>query len=70
MNYSDDSKTPFPSYTHIKQILEKIGSLMQQVIQENQIDKPKLVIPLLGCGTGGLKQKKFIYLSKNILNKI
>ncbi len=64
MNYSDDSKTPFPSYTHIKQILEKIGSLMQQVIQENQIDKPKLVIPLLGCGTGGLKQKKVYLLIK------
>lgn len=64
MNYSDDSKTPFPSYHHIKQILENITLLTQQVIQENQIDKPKLVIPLLGCGTGKLKQEKVYLLIK------
>lgn len=64
INYSDDSKMPFPSYQHIKQILENITFLTQQVILENQINKPKLVIPLLGCGTGGLRQEKVYLLIK------
>jgi len=64
MNYSDDATIPFPSYHHVKQILENITLLIQQIIQENHINKPKLVIPLLGCGTGGLKQEKVYLLIK------
>jgi O-acetyl-ADP-ribose deacetylase (regulator of RNase III) len=69
MNYSDDTKSPHPTYKQIQKSLFNILKIIEDKIIKEQIKSPKLVIPLLGCGTGGLKKEKVFFLIKNTFLK-
>jgi len=61
MNYTDDTKPAFPTYGHIKTALDNLLRIIEEKVSGEHIEHPKVVIPLLGCGTGGLKKEK-VYL--------
>ena len=68
MNYSDSSQSPMPSYEHISIALQKMIEILKEKIEAEQIKDPKLVIPLLGCGVGGLEKKKvFLMIQESFL---
>jgi len=69
MNYTDDNKSAFPNYNQIKQSLKKILQIIEEKVRDENINNPKLVIPLLGCGTGGLKATKVFLLIKQAFQK-
>lgn len=65
MNYSDSSKPPYPSYTQIQRALNTIINIVEERVKEENIQNPKLVLPLLGCGVGGLQKEKVFLLIKS-----
>lgn len=65
MNYTDDTKPASPTYAQIKTALDKMLKIIEETASEEEIDKPKVVIPLLGCGTGGLKKEKVYLMIKS-----
>ncbi|WP_345978871.1 RNA 2',3'-cyclic phosphodiesterase [Sulfurimonas sp. HSL3-2] len=68
MNYSDSSISPMPSYEHIQTALNKMIEILKERVETEQIKDPKLVIPLLGCGVGGLeKEKVFLMIQESFL---
>lgn len=69
MNYTDDAKSPFPTYQQIKQALNNTITIIENKTKVEKIRNPKLVIPLLGCGTGGLKKEKVFFIIKNTFQK-
>ncbi len=58
MNYTDDSRAPYPTYEQIQKGLENIAVIVNRLIYEKDIETPVLAIPLLGCGTGGLDKER------------
>lgn len=64
MNYSDNTKSPLPTYQHIQTALNRIITIINEKIQNTHIKNPILVIPLLGCGVGGLDKKKVFNMIK------
>jgi O-acetyl-ADP-ribose deacetylase (regulator of RNase III) len=65
MNYTNDTQSPFPIYKQIQNSLNGIYKIVEEKALKESIKTPKVVIPLLGCGTGGLKKEKvFFYDSK------
>lgn len=69
MNYTDSNQIPFPTYKHIKKALENILSTVEEISIKENIKKPKITIPLIGTGTGGLKKERIYLLIKKILNQ-
>ncbi|MFA6136736.1 MAG: macro domain-containing protein [Sulfurimonas sp.] len=69
MNYSDDSKPPYPSYSQIQNALKTLLNIVEERVKNENIKNPKLVIPLLGCGVGGLKKEKVFLLIKSAFQK-
>ena len=69
MNYSDSSKSPYPSYMQIQKALNSMLNIIQEKVQSENIQNPKVVIPLLGCGVGGLKKEKVFLMIKSIFKK-
>ncbi|WP_345994087.1 macro domain-containing protein [Sulfurimonas sp. HSL-1716] len=66
MNYTDDTKVPFPTYSQIKRSLKTILSLIEKKVISEKLTNPTLTIPLLGTGTGGLKKEKIFFMIKNM----
>ncbi|MDH4943887.1 macro domain-containing protein [Sulfurimonas sp. C5] len=64
MNYSDPTKSPLPTYEHIKNALKNTINIVNEKIENEHIENPKLVIPLLGCGVGGLEKEKVFSIIK------
>jgi O-acetyl-ADP-ribose deacetylase len=58
MNYTDNTKDKKPTYEHIETAIGNIKELVIDISKRDSIDIPKLVIPLLGCGVGGLDKAK------------
>ncbi len=69
MNYSDDTQTRYPTYSQIQYSLENVLQIVEDKIINEKIQKPKLVIPLLGCGVGGLKKEKVFLMIKSMFKK-
>ncbi|MCX6076704.1 MAG: macro domain-containing protein [Campylobacterales bacterium] len=69
MNYSDSSKPPYPSYVQIQRALNSILNIVEERVKDEKILNPKLVIPLLGCGVGGLQKEKVFLLIKSVFQK-
>ena len=65
MNYTDDTKPPHPTYSQIKKSLEEIVKTIEKTALQEDIKNSKVVIPLLGCGTGGLKKEKVFFMIRN-----
>ena len=53
-----------PTYDDIVTILQNIESYVLWYIQTHPHEVPKVVLPLLGCGVGGLNTEKVIQLYK------
>lgn len=69
MNYSDESKSPYPLYSQIQRALSAILNIVEERVKEESIQTPKLVLPLLGCGVGGLQKEKVFLLIKSTFKK-
>ncbi|WP_373035963.1 macro domain-containing protein [Sulfurimonas sp.] len=69
MNYSDNSKPANPTYMQIQNALESMLSIIKSKVQNESIQNPSVVIPLLGCGVGGLKKEKVFLMIKSIFQK-
>lgn len=69
MNYSDSSKPPYPSYIQIQRALNAILNIVEERVKKENIQNPKLVLPLLGCGIGGLQKEKVFLLVKSVFQK-
>ena len=65
MNYSDILQPPYPSYTQIQRALNSILNIVEERAGDENIQNPKLVLPLLGCGVGGLQKEKVFLLIKS-----
>ncbi|NOR56926.1 MAG: Appr-1-p processing protein [Sulfurimonas sp.] len=70
MNYSDSSESPYPTYMQIQKALNAMTNIVQDKIIHEDIKNPSLVIPLLGCGVGGLKKEKVFLLIKSVFQKV
>lgn len=69
MNYSDDRQSPYPAYTQMQSALESLLKIVEDKIIYEKIQNPKLLIPLLGYGVGGLKKEKVFLMIKSIFKK-
>ncbi len=69
MNYSDDFSSAYPTYKHLQTALEKVLQIIEAISQKEKLQHPKLTIPLLGTGVGGLQKEKVYLLIKSILSK-
>lgn len=69
MNYSDDTQAPYPAYRQMQSALESVLQIVEDKIKLEKIQNPKLVIPLLGCGVGGLKKEKVFLMIKSMFKK-
>jgi O-acetyl-ADP-ribose deacetylase (regulator of RNase III) len=69
MNYSDDSKPPYPSYMQIQNALKMLLNIVEERVKDENIQNPKFVIPLLGCGVGGLQKEKVFMMIKSAFQK-
>lgn len=58
-----------PTLTHISNALNNIESYVQWYIKEKNNQKPKLVLPLLGCGVGGLDKQEVAKLYKDFFQR-
>jgi len=54
---------------HIEQILYNIEKEVQNYIKNNPLEKVKVVLPLLGCGVGGLNVSDVVGLYKNFFSR-
>jgi O-acetyl-ADP-ribose deacetylase len=69
MNYSDSSESPYPAYMQIQKALNSMLNIIQEKVQSENIQNPRVSIPLLGCGVGGLKKEKVFLMIKSIFKK-
>jgi len=69
MNYNNKTETPYPTYSQIQSALESVLIIVEDKIISEKIQNPKLVIPLLGCGVGGLKKEKVFLMIKSMFKK-
>lgn len=69
MNYSDDTQPPYPTYIQMQNALESVLKIVEDKIKLEKIQNQKLVIPLLGCGVGGLKKEKVFLMIKSMFKK-
>lgn len=58
-----------PTLIDITNVLNNIESYLQWYIQEKNNNKLKLVLPLMGCGVGGLDKLEVIKLYKSFFQK-
>ncbi len=70
MNYSDSTKSPLPTYQPVHDSLNNTIRIIKEKVQNEHIKNPKLVIPLLGCGVGGLEKEKVFYMIKDRFEQI
>jgi O-acetyl-ADP-ribose deacetylase (regulator of RNase III) len=70
MNYTDNTKDKNPTYEHIHTSLENIKKIVINISIRDNINRPKLVVPLLGCGVGGLNKAKVFKMICNIFHNI
>ena len=59
----------FPSLQDIENALKNIEAYLQRYAQEKQSEGIKLVLPLMGCGVGGLSKPDVIGLYKKIFSR-
>lgn len=64
MNYSDKKKDMYPTYEDITKTLQNIIQIVEDTAYTENISSPKIVIPLLGCGTGNLNKLDVYHLIK------
>lgn len=69
MDYTNNTQSPYPTYKHIDKALKNILYTVDEVSIKENIKKPKITIPLLGTGTGGLKKEKVYLIIKKLLCK-
>ncbi|MBU0721004.1 macro domain-containing protein [bacterium] len=69
MNYSDTAQSQYPTYMQIQNALHNIVSIAETKIREEKIENARVVMPLLGCGVGGLKKEKVFLMIKSIFKK-
>jgi len=68
MDYSDNRKyntTGIPTIKIIEKILYNIEKIIKQFYFENDKEKIKISIPLMGCGVGGLNKEEVINTYKS-----
>jgi len=70
MNYATTAKSTHPTYMQIHDSLNSILNIVKEKIKNEDITHPSLVIPLFGCGVGGLKKEKVFLMIKSIFKKI
>ncbi|WP_373004246.1 macro domain-containing protein [Sulfurimonas sp.] len=70
MNYSNVSKPAHPTYMQMQHALNSMISIIKEKVQSQGIQNPSVVIPLFGCGVGGLKKEKMFMLIKSTFQKI
>jgi len=70
MNYSDKNIEQKPTYKDIELGLTNIIKIIQDKIISEHIKTPKLVIPLVGCGVGGLDKKKVFTMIANRFSNV
>ena len=70
MNYSNVSESKRPTYMQIQHALSSIISIIKDKVKSEDIQNPSVVIPLLGCGVGGLKKEKVFMMIKSIFQKV
>ena len=58
-----------PTLTDISNALNNIESYVQWYIKEKNDKKPKLVLPLMGCGVGGLDKEEVAKLYKHFFQR-
>ena len=59
----------FPSLQDIENALKNIEAYLQRYAQEKQSEGIKLVLPLMGCGVGGLSKPDVIGLYKKFFSR-
>ena len=69
MNYSDKKQDMYPTYKHIEKALYNIMQIVEDMSLKDNISNPKIVIPLLGCGTGKLDKLKVFHLIKQVFSQ-
>ncbi len=69
MNYTDDTKPPFPTYKQLKHAFTAILSVVQEIAEQENIVRPTVTIPLLGTGTGGLNKTRVYALTKRVFSQ-
>mgnify|MGYP000607184180 CR=1 FL=1 len=70
MNYSNVSKPAHPTYMQMQHALNSMISIIKDKVQSEGIQNPSVVIPLLGCGVGGLKKEKVFMMIKSIFKNL
>ncbi len=69
MNYSDNTQVPYPTYIQMQNGLKNVMEIVEDKVKSEKIQNPKIVIPLLGCGVGGLKKEKVFLMIKSMFKK-
>ncbi|EDZ61494.1 protein containing Macro/Appr-1-p processing domain [Sulfurimonas gotlandica GD1] len=69
MNYSEASQTPSPTYQQMQSALNSMLGIIEEIVQSEKIEKPRIAMPLLGCGVGGLSKEKIFLIIKSIFKK-
>ena len=69
MNYSDETQPVYPTYSQIQTALDNMLNIIKESVENENIENPSVVIPLLGCGVGGLKKEKVFLMIKSVLKK-
>ena len=70
MNYSNKLIDKKPTYEELEKALLSIVDIVKTISQEQNIKDPKVAIPLLGCGVGGLdKENVFTMICNNFENQ-
>jgi hypothetical protein len=64
MNYSDNFKYLYPTYMQMQHALNSMISIIKVRVKNEDIKNPSVVIPLLGCGVGGLKKDYYKFSIK------
>ncbi len=58
MNYSDASRPGAPTYETVAAALDRILEIVEEKIITEEVHSPIVVLPLLGCGVGGLEKER------------